>query len=313
MPKIEPAVMTMEFVIPESTAPQYIDLSHCASIVNRRFYRQGLNWAVAGFTIVSSVQNQAGLVTLSKLPNTWVMSNSWEKAFRSWQKQQDEALEDSDKESVKGRYNDFKIYADFQHQQSAVPFTLMPVDLTHIPFLPSEEWAYSNVHIPNDTGPGATTSAFLHAVGADDPAVPPTSYGIINAYADSRAVPQSPAPDTGGFTAVTSGLYSSMWDVGDDDAAIMTAAAFRNDELPYDQVEYPGSAANAPTTELIHSFEFNPTSSVPLTYRLAGTNLPCGLLRIESDNAGAGIPMNLLIHLVPGNHRGYLASPMQDM
>ncbi|AXH78970.1 MAG: hypothetical protein [Circular genetic element sp.] len=313
MAKIEPAVMTMEFTIPETTAPQYIDISHCASVVNRRFYRQGLNWAVAGFSIVAANALQSGLVTISKLPNTWCLSASWMKAFSSWKRQQDEALEDSDKESVKGKYNDFKIYADFEHQQSPAPFSLLPVDRLHAPYLPSEEWAYSNVHIPNDTAPGATTSAFLHAVGADDPAVPPTSYGIINAYADSRAVPQSPAPDTGGFTAVTAGLYSSMWDVGDDDTAIITAAAFRNDELPYDQLEYPGSALNAPTTELVHAFEFNPNSSIPLTYNLGGTNVPCGLLRIDSDNAGAGIPMNLILHLVPGSHRGYLASKMQDM
>ena len=48
--KIQPAVMTLNLVIP-STAPgaiasETLDLSQCASLLNRRFYRQGLNWAV---------------------------------------------------------------------------------------------------------------------------------------------------------------------------------------------------------------------------------------------------------------------------
>ena len=55
---MEPAVQTMTFT--NITAPggglstSYIDLSQCASIINRRFYRQGLNWAVAGFKITAT-------------------------------------------------------------------------------------------------------------------------------------------------------------------------------------------------------------------------------------------------------------------
>jgi len=55
--KIQPAMMTMRFSItvpPGIAARNYIDLSQSASILNRRFYRQGLNWAVAGFKLVTS-------------------------------------------------------------------------------------------------------------------------------------------------------------------------------------------------------------------------------------------------------------------
>ena len=56
--KIEPAVLTLNVVIP-STAPgvlssSTVDLSQCASLLNRRFYRQGINWAVAGVKVLSS-------------------------------------------------------------------------------------------------------------------------------------------------------------------------------------------------------------------------------------------------------------------
>ena len=68
--KIQPAVQTFTFVS-EVTGPT-IDLSQCASLMNRRFYRQGINWAVAGFKFASE---SPGRITVSKLPNTWVMSN----------------------------------------------------------------------------------------------------------------------------------------------------------------------------------------------------------------------------------------------
>ena len=61
--KIEPAVTTLSFAIGTGTSgneSSYIDLSQCASLVNRRFYRQGINWAVAGIKILT--QSFAGQV-----------------------------------------------------------------------------------------------------------------------------------------------------------------------------------------------------------------------------------------------------------
>ena len=101
--KIQPAVETLSFYlqpVPVGTASgtgeiapgqvtYYCDLSQVASLANRRFYRQGLNWAVAGMRFNSTnvinvggttlVQQDApeGSVVVQKLPNTWVMSNAW--------------------------------------------------------------------------------------------------------------------------------------------------------------------------------------------------------------------------------------------
>ena len=45
--KLEPAVQTLAFTVPSGT--QTVDISQAASLVNRRFYRQGINWVVSGF------------------------------------------------------------------------------------------------------------------------------------------------------------------------------------------------------------------------------------------------------------------------
>ena len=124
--KIEPAVQTFVFATAQSApgvpVTSYIDLSQVASLINRRFYRQGINWAVAGFKFQSL---QAGSVQISKLPNTWVLSNSWEKSFRSWSKMNRLALAESP--SVRPKFLDFKVYADAQHHAAGVPANLLPV------------------------------------------------------------------------------------------------------------------------------------------------------------------------------------------
>ena len=123
MKKIEPAVRTLTFATPGSGASRsYIDLSQVASLVNRRFYRQGINWAVAGFKVSSL---KSGVVNVYKLPETWVMSNAWEKSLRTWQKMNDQALEESP--SIKPRFLDFKIYADDQHHLAGFGANLLPL------------------------------------------------------------------------------------------------------------------------------------------------------------------------------------------
>ena len=53
MAKIQPAVQTIRFTIPVSTAPSYVDLGLATSMVNRRFMRQGMNYAVAGLQVIA--------------------------------------------------------------------------------------------------------------------------------------------------------------------------------------------------------------------------------------------------------------------
>ena len=120
--KLQPAVKTMLFNITTS-GPQTIDLSQCASLANRRFYRQGLNWAVAGFTFITS-GSQAGTIGVAKIPDTWVSSNAWEKGFRTWNKLNDEALDEA--ESIKPKFTDFKVFMDAIHHDAGSPANLIP-------------------------------------------------------------------------------------------------------------------------------------------------------------------------------------------
>lgn len=70
--KLQPAEMTLAtaFSVPlgGGVNSYTADLSQMASIVNRRFYRQGLNWAVAGFK-VRIVGTGQGSIIVKKFAN----------------------------------------------------------------------------------------------------------------------------------------------------------------------------------------------------------------------------------------------------
>ena len=165
MKKIEPAVMTLTFQVPASAAgsTSFIDLSQVASIVNRRFYRQGLNWAVGGFKFLGTA---AGVIQVSKLPNTWVMANAWEKGMRAWLKMTNQALEET--ESVRARFQDFKIYADGDHWNLGFTQNLLPQGGFNAPAPTGQfvggEWEASSIHVPNSSV-GSTQDFAIKAVG----------------------------------------------------------------------------------------------------------------------------------------------------
>ncbi len=294
-----------------STGSFTMDLSQVASLINRRFYRQGINWAVAGFKVFTS-PGVSGQVSVKKLPNTWVTSNAWEKAFRAWNKQQMEAVDDSGSESGVARFRDFKIYADETHVTAGFGSNLLPLDgqLPVAQAYAPGEWEESLIVVPNVDGVTIAPAEYkLHMVGVNNNAG--LSRGIIEGYADSRAYPQSPDPVS---PVISSGQnwLRDMFDVGNDNSEITENATDRNDNLPYPQVDYPGGENQAPTLQ-VHDFSFITTSTIGGTTRLKGGNFPCGLMRVDWAPSDTESNIRIQIDLVPGNHRGYLCEPMTEM
>ncbi len=308
----------MSFAIPSGPSTATIDLSQVASLMNRRFYRQGINWAVAGFKVISA-PGSTGAMTISQLPNTWITSNAWEKTFRAWNKQQMDAIDEAGAESAVARFRDFKVHADGTHVQAGFAANLLPIDMAGATYA-TGEWESSLIVLPNadlDPVSGARTEPrenFLHMVGANQVLVGATaSRGILEGYADSRAYPQSPDPVS---PAIDSGnnWLRAMFDTGNDNEEITDNATNRNDNLPYPQVNYPGGETQAPTLQYHDSALVSGTTIGGVT-RMKGGNFPCGLIRLSSDlTPPAGLTQNLLvIDLVPGTHRGYLCEPMTEM
>lgn len=325
MAKLQPAVMSIMYETGkrEGDTADWIDISQSASIVNRRFYRQGLQWAVSGMTVSFESGGQAtGEFRVETLPTTWVMSNAWHKAFAAWKKQQDIALDESNQESVAAAFRDFKIFMDTAHVEDYTDLG-GSANLNNVNLLPriqgatfaTGEWQPSQIVLPNSANPTGSevgtqpVEKLLHAVGTIGTTSPNTSRGLIAGYAFSRSVPQSPDPAVD--PRVDDSEYNwlrNMFDDGNADDTIL-ANAQRNDELPYSQLEYPNTGLNAPGLQVVHK-RFIPSSGVSNTLNLGGFVAPCGLIKITNTT---GVTGNIILHLTPGKHRGYLAEPMQDM
>ena len=325
--KIQPAVMTLTFATPGTgPARSYIDLSQVASLVNRRFYRQGINWAVAGFKVSST---RTGAVNVFKLPNTWTMSNSWLKSFRTWTKMNNEALAET--ESIKPKFLDFKIYADEQHHNAGFAANLLPRASTGVEASPGE-WLPSKVVVPyGPASPGNTTEFEFVATGANYPGAGASglnAVSLIEGYAASRGLPYQPDPNTPADADDADGSTPENWmsaifnEGTDQTSEVIEDLLYENNAPPYPfegdglniDTMYPGGANQLSGLEwhdFTQIYESNLTNGIG-TERLKGGNFPCGLVCIDWVPTDAA---NLVIQIdmVPGNHRGYLCEPMTEM
>ena len=331
--KIEPAVMTFvlstSVVTPGNTEEFTADLSQIASTVNRRFYRQGLNWAVAGFKIITSGDDL--VINVKKLPNTWVMGNAWEKSMRSWMRMNNEALAEA--ESIRPRFLDFKIYADQKHHDAGFVGNLVPLD-GQLPIASQYqlgEWEASKVVIPLTDGSDNAFSRELIAVGPSYPgnstATGLNAVSIIDGYASSRGLPNVLDPNAPDDASSVNGSTPQNWMAAifnqgtDQDDLVLDDMITENNLAPYPfendgtnlDTMYPGGANQAPSLQ-VHDAARVTSTTLSNTTRIKGGNFPCGLVRFDLANVGDNASnMTILIDLVPGNHRGYLCEPMTEM
>ena len=314
--KLQPAVSNILINVPPKVGDEngeiYADISQMASIVNRRFYRQGLNWAVRGFRCNQKDGTGGGRFQIEKLPETWVMSNAWEKSFRLWLKQQNDAVAEYGGESTIARFRDFKIFMDGPHAEAGIAANALPIKSGGGTFLPGQ-WEASEIVIPNtavDAGGSDTepTEFFLHMVGSNfGPGS--VSRGMIDGYQYSRSYPQSPDP-VGPAQQSDFNWMRDMFDVGNDSSEILDNAQNKNENLPYPQEHYPGGVTQAAVLQLhAHTDITATTNAVNNSFTMAGTQVPCGLLKFTNQTAQI---MEVFIDLVAGPHRGYLCEPMQE-
>jgi len=325
--KIEPSVMTMTFPTPDTVGGRYyIDLSQCASLLNRRFYRQGLNWAVAGIKVIST---KAGTFSVAKLPNTWVMSNAWEKSMRTWMKMNNAALAET--ASVRPRFLDFKVYADAEHHQLGYGANLLPVSYAGVIADPGE-WESSKIVVPLTDGTDNAFSRELIAVGANYPGNSAVTglnaLSLIEGYAASRGLPNIADPNVPDDASDVNGNAPQNWmqavfnEGTDQDSHVLDDLIAENNQAPYPfendganlDTMYPGGATQLSGLEwhdIVTLYESNLTNGVG-NQRVKGGNFPCGIIAFTwTPDSPANVVLQ--VDLIPGSHRGYLCEPMTEM
>lgn len=310
---VQPAVTRLWFRIDGQSTNNYVDLSLACSAANRRFYRQGLTWAVAGMSVLTTPDTSGdapkGDFTVAKIPDTWVAKNAHTKAKMLWMKSQQQVL--ADQPSVAAKYRDFKVYLDDDMVGSVIQDTntpattgqtLMPVDSQDF-ITKKGEWIYSTIQLPEAGGSAQPVEITMHMLGNDDA----NSRGIIKGYGLSRTRPQAVDPNT----PTAGGWMNDVFDVADNLDEIREDVTENNDVPPYrigavtEAIEYyPGGQNNAPSAAL-HSINLVSGTTIGGKTHVEGGMFACGLMRIGWDLKAVDT-VYLAIDLVPGTQKGYL-------
>ncbi len=304
MATVQPAQRVLMYQV--QNGANYLDIAADLSRVNRRAYRQGMQYAIGKIEFVFlGKPAQADAVMLQALTagNTWVVHNAWKKGQAHWLAQQRNARKLIG-QSGKPSYEDFKVFLNDSHRGLG---TLPCIDSDGAVVSPGE-WDYSKFVWENDDN--SIEEAYAHIIGGD---VGSTSdVGLILAYQESRATVQATDPELP--SEYSNNLYAHMATdenlVSDEVAQNMED---ENDEPPYDQDDYPGNDTNADApwvqaSQMVAAGQPNGT--------LGGFIAECGLLQLymsgfTSAGAATTSPGGFVwIHLVPGKYKGVAAVPM---
>ncbi len=315
--KMPPTELTIFANLDEGS--HIVDLGKCLSQINRKKFRQGMQYAV------SSIEFYAADATVNvfRLPHHWPLVNAWTKAMALWREQQNDTAFEAGLEDTIAAHRDFKVYGDADHADGTYsvvqPETVAagsPVSQFYRSLSQGQsvsptvtmDWEYSEIVVPNVSTVGNTVEYKLHLLGDDS-----SSKGLIKAYAESRARPQQIDPN---FVDVpTGGLFGVMQDVGDDNNQITTNFQEKNDKLPYlndadTALEFYPGGANTGTGWTVQDLLNIQSGNRTMASSVCGPFLAnCGLILLGV--VGTGVSMK--ITLVPGEYNGVAARPMQDV
>lgn len=311
MKKIQPAVTSLWYEMPTNPSglSRFIDIASDLSRLNRKLFRQGYQYAIAGVTITDDVTSTGSLdISISTAGNTWVTQNAWTKGHALWTQMNQEVLDDNP--SVQGKWADYKVSLT---ENQGFANTISALNGAAGALAGGYEWQKSIYVVPqHDVDP--TTGAVLAAreftaclVGPDD--LPNNVFSLVKAYEDSRATVQDITPNVP--VALPDSFYLQLTDDGSQDPELAAVIIDANDQPPYSPTDgaYPGGSyysTSAATTRVARGVknEFTPTLNLP------GFTAECGLLRIDATRSEGQANCRVQIHLVPGNYRGIMAVPM---
>ena len=249
-----------------------------------------------------------------------------------------EAMEET--ESIRPRFLDFKIYADAEHHLAGYGANLLPYNpnVTPIVTIVPGEWESSKVVIPRtDSTTGIPAPRELIAVGESYPGVGSSglnAVSLIEGYANSRALPSVLDPNTPDDASDTSGVAPENWmsalfnDGIEQTEEVIEDLQTENNIAPYpfENGQVPGAPAGVtfpdtmyPNGETqmsglqLHDFETITGTTIGGITRVKGGMFPCGLVRIDHITTDGVANLAIQVDLVPGQHRGYLCSPMTEM
>jgi hypothetical protein len=315
-----PAVRYLRYELTNSGDPgtetsHFIDLAKDLSAINRRLYRQGRSYHVKRVSVVSSntiagfgvgelipgtgidqeIVRNAGRVTFSCVPESWMTQQAWKRGFQTWQKMQRKAMKNAGSD-IRGTWNDFKVYMSLDHRSGTV---LVPKDNggNNLQF---GEWTYSKFISPDGTT--SSDELDIHMMGAHSGSAGSwNSAGLVKSYAESRATVQADQPDTS--TLNLDDPLMNLFDDGTVTDEVLQDIRDEGDTPPYEANNYAGGAGNLPKPLVVQQSTLGADGRTSV----GGFTAMCGLIEIETTSPIASDVYSVLVELAPGSYRGIAA------
>lgn len=286
---------------------QFIDIARALSVINRKFYRQGVYYYVNSVEVYN---NESGVIDLHTLPDTWVTKNSWNRGFQLFQKMN--AMTNTPISGVvRPKYHDFKVYFNQTHQQRGSLNPVMSTINNGSAGYAPDEWDYSrfvsadsdgDLNEDNDALNQEADDFYVHMLGGHQGSSDNwTSVGLIKSYAESRTtVPFDDNIDN--VVDVTDPLLN-IFDFSSEEQMndIIENLINDNDQPPYDQNAYVGELS----TSMQHVARIGTEQGVGRIGRAAGFCVPMGLLCVDPWDVSTGY--RLVLNLAPGTYHGVYA------
>jgi hypothetical protein len=293
--KTSPTVTRLSFE-GSGDATKFIDIARALSIINRKFYRQGVYYYVNSVELYNS---EDAYIDIHTLPDTWVTKNAWNRGFGIFQDMN--ALVDT----PRPKYHDFKVLMS-TIQTSDGANTMDPdmygLNGTNASLAP-DEWIYSQITTMHSDG-GAPDEFELTMLGTHSGSQGGrSSVGLIKSYQDSRAQPDSSGAPIVSTNARTDPL-SNLFDASGDNAMenIIENLDENNDVTPYDANAYLGHSNN----HMQHVARLATSQITGRVVKSSGFCAPMGLICVDpADSTNSS--WRIVLNIAQGTYHGVYA------
>lgn len=292
--KTSPTVLRLSFEGTGNTT-RYIDIARALSIINRKFYRQGVYYYVNS---VELYNNEDAFVDLHTVPDNWVTKNAWNRGFKIFQEMNAQV------DTPRPKYHDFKVRMSTLQAEdgsNTMDPELFGINSNFVSLAP-DEWVYSKFTTMVSDG-GDADEFTAHMLGGHSGSEHTrTSIGLIKSYADSRA-----QPDAHGTPQLTSYVdddpLANLFDASGDLAIrdIIDNLDEDNDLTPYDASAYIGFSSS----HMQHVARLATSATTGRVAKASGFCAPFGLICVDPQETSTAY--RIVINLAAGTYHGVYA------
>ena len=284
-------------------ATKFIDIGMALSVINRKFYRQGVYYYVNSVEVYNDADE---VVDLLVIPDTWVTRNAYVRAKQSWDDMNELALLANP--TIAPKYHDFKIYMSDLHRStgSVSPSThgVNASSLTNDP----DEWAYSQMVSADDDGDSnqQADNFYLHMLGPHNGTPDDwVSVGIVKSYGDTRLAANAAGTPTIDVADLLADPIANLLDYSSEEQVndIITRLDEDNDLTPYDGNGYMGSSS---VRQMQHVSRLVTTATNGRAVTGPGFCVPFGLIAVDSQ-VSSDDNFRVVLNIAPGTYNGVYA------